>query len=122
MVVAYAVDFQIWFRATQPGAGGAATFIINLNPDIPPDGTVVIGGAANPPDGTLTAQPERIRSAIVRVTVRTRTEDPKFVFRSRTNPQDRIKAFDVYPTAEGAAHVRSYTTEVEMPNIAFMNL
>ena len=123
VVVAYAVDFQVWFRACQPGAGGgAATATINLNPNIPLDNVVVIGGAAIPLDGTLAAHPELIRSAIVRVTVRTRTEDPKFMFRPRTDPQDRIKAFDVYPTAEGAAHVRSYTTEVEMPNIAFMSL
>jgi prepilin-type N-terminal cleavage/methylation domain-containing protein len=125
VVVAYAVDFQVWFRACELGAGGAAaTATINLNPNIPLDNVVVIAGAANPPNGGLAAQPELIRSAIVRVTVRTRTEDPKFTFagRARTNPQERIKAFEVYPTAEGAAHVRSYTTEVEMPNIAFMSL
>jgi prepilin-type N-terminal cleavage/methylation domain-containing protein len=125
VVVAYAVDFQVWFRACQPAAGGTAAFAIDLNPAIPPDNTVMIGmaaGTVNPPLGALLAQPENIRSAIVRVTVRTRTEDPKFTFRPRPNVQERIKAFEVYPTAEGAAHVRSYTTEVEMPNIAFMNL
>lgn len=122
VVVQYAVDFQVWFRAAQPGAGGTATFDINLSPDIPADGTVVIGGAVNPPDGTLTGRPEAIRSAIVRVTVRTRTEDSKFPFQARPDRQQRLKAWEIFPSAEGAAHVRTYTTEVEMPNIAFANL
>lgn len=121
-VVQYAVDFQIWFRAVQPGAGGTATFDLNLSPDIPDDATVVIGGAVNPPDGTLTARPEAIRAAIVRVTVRTRIEDPKFPFQARPDRRQRIKAWEVYPAAEGAAHVRTYTTEVQLPNIAFANL
>ncbi|MBN1772596.1 MAG: prepilin-type N-terminal cleavage/methylation domain-containing protein [Deltaproteobacteria bacterium] len=121
-VVRYAVDFQIWFRAAQPGAGGSATFDINLSPDVPDDGTVVIGGAVNPPDGSLTARPEAIRSAIVRVTVRTRIEDPKFPFQARPDRQQRLKAWKVFPGSEGAAHVRTYTTEVELPNIAFANL
>lgn len=122
VVVQYAVDFQIWFRAAAPGAGGSATFDIDLSPDIPDDGTVVIGGAVNPPDGTLTARPEAIRSAIVRLTVRTRIEDPKFPFQPRPDRRQRLKAWEVVPGAEGAAHVRTYTTEVQLPNIAFANL
>lgn len=122
VVVQYAVDFQVWFRAAQPGAGGSTTFDINLSPDVPDDVTTVIGGAVNPPDGTLTARPEAIRSALVRITVRTRTEDPKFPFQGRPDRRQRIKSWEIHPTAEGSAHVRTYTTEVELPNIAFANL
>ncbi|MBI5502266.1 MAG: prepilin-type N-terminal cleavage/methylation domain-containing protein [Deltaproteobacteria bacterium] len=124
VVVPYAIDLQVWFRVAEPpgGAGGVA-FTMNLDPNIPSDLTTLIqSGDVNPPDGTATAEPEAIRSAIVRLTVRTRMEDPKFPHRPRAMATDRIRSFDVQPTSAGAAHVRTYTTEVEMPNIAFANL
>jgi prepilin-type N-terminal cleavage/methylation domain-containing protein len=125
VVVQYAVDFQIWFRAAQPqSGGGSATFDMDLTPDIPNDGTTMLGtgAAVPPPDFQLSARPQAIRSAIVRLSVRTRLEDPKFPHQARPDRQTRLKSFDLQPTAEGAAHVRTYTTEVEMPNIAFANL
>jgi prepilin-type N-terminal cleavage/methylation domain-containing protein len=123
VVVQYAVDFQIWFRAAEPAAaGGELAYDMNLAPEVPADGTIVIDGAVNPPDFTLAAKPQAIRSAIIRLSVRTRMEDPKFPHQARPDRQQRLKSFEVDPLSDGAAHVRTYTTEVEMPNIAFANL
>jgi prepilin-type N-terminal cleavage/methylation domain-containing protein len=121
VVVENAVDFQVWFRVLLPGSGGSA-FDIDVAQDVPLDATVGIGRGDLLFDGTAAARPELIRSAVVRLTVRTRIEDPKFVHRARTLPSERIKSFDLYPGTPGAAHVRTYTTEVQMPNLAFRNL
>ena len=121
----YAVDLQIWFRVAEPPAGGGGSaFDMNLDPNVPADTATLIqlGAAVNPPNGLATAQPEAIRSAIVRLTVRTRMEDPKFAHQPRGGVTGRIRSIDVDTGAFGAAHVRTYTTEVEMPNISFANL
>ena len=124
VVVPYAVDLQVWFRAAEPPAsGGGMPFDMNLNPNVPDDSAVMIStGVVNPPNGQLTAQPEAIRSAMVRLTVRTRIEDPKFQHQPRGTTNVRLRSYDVDTLAFGAAHVRTYTTEVAMPNIAFANL
>jgi hypothetical protein len=99
-------------------------FVVNTVEDVPADNLVMVGGAGVVPDGTGAARPESLRSAVVRLTVRTRLEDSKFFFAQvqRTNPATRIRGFDIAPGAPGAAHVRTYTTEVELPNIALRNL
>jgi len=119
VVVEYAVDFQVWFRAATAG-GVPGTFALDVADDVADDSTVMLGVGAPLPG----ARPEAMRSAVVRVTVRTRAEDPKFPFdgRARPNTTQRIKAFEVEPTSTGAAHVRSYTTEVALPNLAFRGL
>ncbi|MBI5485857.1 MAG: prepilin-type N-terminal cleavage/methylation domain-containing protein [Deltaproteobacteria bacterium] len=125
VVVPYALDLQIWFRVAEPPAGGGgAAFDMSLDPNVPADTATLIqlGAAVNPPDGTATAQPEAIRTAIVRLTVRTRMEDPKFAHQPRSGVTGRIRSFDVDTRTFGAAHVRTYTTEVEMPNISYANL
>jgi prepilin-type N-terminal cleavage/methylation domain-containing protein len=124
VVVEYAVDLQLWFRAAVAAGAGAVPFVVNTVEDVPADNLVMVGGAGVVPDGTGAARPESLRSAVVRLTVRTRLEDSKFFFAQvqRTNPATRIRGFDIAPGAPGAAHVRTYTTEVELPNIALRNL
>ncbi|MDI7266900.1 MAG: prepilin-type N-terminal cleavage/methylation domain-containing protein [Myxococcota bacterium] len=117
VVVEYAVDFQVWFRGA---AGGNPPITVGQGP-IPADDVVMVGAPAPmPPDGTPTAQPELLRSAIVRLVVRTRLEDPKFEFMPRAGFAERIRSIDVAPSP-GAARVRSYTTEVHLANIALRN-
>ena len=126
IVVEYAVDFQVWFRARNPvvGAGGAQQ--IDFVMDVPPDNVVGIPGSGGemPPilDGTLNAEPERLRVAIIRISVRSDVEDPTFPFIRRPSINDPLWRIELSPGATGSAHVRTLISQVELTNITFRNL
>ena len=86
VVMEYVVDFQIWYREDSPvGATGVQPHINMLwQSQLPANNVIVIGipaGTSPPPlDGTLNADPENLRSAIIKVSVRTAEEDTDFTF------------------------------------------
>jgi prepilin-type N-terminal cleavage/methylation domain-containing protein len=125
IIVEYAVDFQVWFRHDDP-ATALLPFLPNIAypGDTVADSQVVIlgtGGSAPPLDGTLSARPENLRVAVLRISVRTADEDPTFPFVAR-GATDPLTRFELNTGGVGAAHVRSITAQVELPNIAFRNL
>lgn len=125
IIVEHAVDFQVWFRQDDPGgAPMPGRPNITFGPDVPPDSVVVIVSGGNPEpllDGSLNAHPENMRTAIIRLSVRTAEEDPTFPFIARV-AGDPLVRIELEPGGVGAAHVRTIITQVELPNIAFRNL
>jgi prepilin-type N-terminal cleavage/methylation domain-containing protein len=72
--------------------------------------------------GANTALPQRVRSLILRLSIRDRDQDPSFGWVARgaaTEPLTRLRVFGDRP---GAARVRTITTEVALPNLALRNL
>jgi hypothetical protein len=127
VVIEHVVDFQLWYRQDDPtGATGSGPNIdLDWQPQLPEDDVIVIGlpaGTTPPPlDGTQNASPENLRSAILKISVRTAEEDPEFPFIARA-PGAQLHRYELNPNVEGAAHVRTLVTEVQLPNIAFRNL
>jgi prepilin-type N-terminal cleavage/methylation domain-containing protein len=127
VVIEYVVDFQIWYRQDDPlGASGTTPNIdMDWSSSLPEDARIVIGvplGTAPPPlDGSNVAHPENLRSAIIKVSVRTADEDPEFAFLARAVGEP-LHRFEVDTRSTGASHVRTLVTEVKLPNIAFRNL
>ncbi|MFH1437403.1 MAG: prepilin-type N-terminal cleavage/methylation domain-containing protein [Pseudomonadota bacterium] len=126
IIVEFAVDFQVWFRMNTPVGGVGSEPQVEFMMDVPADNVVVIPGTGGgvPPvlDGTLNAQPERLRVAIIRISVRSDVEDPTFPFIARTNANDPLWRFELSAAATGSAHVRTLISQVELTNIAFRNL
>jgi prepilin-type N-terminal cleavage/methylation domain-containing protein len=118
VVVEYAVDFQVWFREDVVGFQGPR---INYSLDIPPDNVVVVGNESAVLDGSANAHPENLRVAIVRLSVRTAEEDPKFPFVARPAGAP-LTRFELNPSAMGSAHVRTLNAQVELPNISLRNM
>jgi len=127
VVIEHAVDFQVWYRQDDPvGATGPQPHIdMTWAGSLPEDERIVVGvplGTSPPPlDGSSSAHPENLRSAIIKVSVRTSDEDPEFMFVMRAVGEPLLR-FELNPNTAGAAHVRTLVTEVELPNIAFRNL
>ena len=72
--------------------------------------------------GATTAFPQRIRSIIVRLSVRDRDQDPSFGWVPRVAATDPLTRLRVFSDRPGAARVRTVTTEVALPNLALRNL
>ena len=72
--------------------------------------------------GASTAFPQRIRSIIVRLSVRDRDQDPSFGWVPRVAATDPLTRLRVFSDRPGAARVRTVTTEVALPNLALRNL
>ena len=127
VVIEHVVDFQVWYRQDDPeGASGPQPNVdMDWQPSLPLDNVIVLGipGGTSPAplDGSENAFPERLRSAIIKISVRTDVEDPDFPFIARTSAGE-LHRFELNPNALGAAHVRTLVTEVKLPNIAFRNL
>lgn len=66
--------------------------------------------------------PQRIRSVLLRLSIRDRTQDPAFGWVPRATATDPLTRFRVYNDRLGAARVRSLTSEVVLPNLAARNL
>lgn len=128
VVMEYVVDFQIWYRQDDPvGATGEQPHIdMQWQSDLPDDDVIVINipaGTSPPPlDGSVNSSPENLRSAIIKISVRTAAEDPEFPFLMRTSSDQPLHRFELNPNVQGAAHIRTLVTEVQLPNIAFRNL
>jgi hypothetical protein len=127
VVIEHVVDFQLWYRQDDPlGALGTKPNIdVDWQSSLPDDRRIVIGvpiGASPPPlDGSVNAHPENLRSAIIKISVRTADEDTEFPFLMRA-PGDPLHRYELNPVTAGATHVRTLVTEVKLPNIAFRNL
>lgn len=127
VVIEHVVDFQLWYRQDDPvGAMGSKPNIdVDWQSSLPDDRRIVIGipiGASPPPlDGSINAHPENLRSAIIKISVRTADEDTEFPFLMR-GLGDPLHRYELNPVTQGAAHVRTLVTEVKLPNIAFRNL
>ncbi|MBW2260436.1 MAG: prepilin-type N-terminal cleavage/methylation domain-containing protein [Deltaproteobacteria bacterium] len=127
VVIEHVVDFQLWYRQDDPiGALGSRPNIdMDWQSSLPDDRRIVIGipiGASPPPlDGSVNAHPENLRSAIIKISVRTADEDTEFSFLMR-GLGDPLHRFELNPVTAGAAHIRTLVTEVKLPNIAFRNL
>lgn len=108
------VDFQIWFMFRSVDSSSI------IDDDTPAD---FESNLAIPVDGTAAARPDLIRSAILRLAVRTELEHSDIVHRPRNGDADRLTTFDVNgrPT-DGAAPVVSLTGEVEIPNFSLRDL
>ena len=72
--------------------------------------------------GANTAFPQRLRSIIVRLSVRDRDQDPSFGWVARASAADPLTRLRVFADRPGAARVRTVTTEVALPNLALRNL
>ncbi len=68
------------------------------------------------------AAPERARSLVVRLSVRDRVQDPDFGWSARSAASEPLTRYRVFTAQRGAARVRTVTTEMGLPNIAFRNL
>jgi prepilin-type N-terminal cleavage/methylation domain-containing protein len=66
----------------------------------------------------LAVTPERVRSAIIRLSVHTPGEEPRFQFAARASLNAPLTSFELDPAATGAARVRSETVEVLLTNVA----
>jgi len=69
-------------------------------------------------DAIAGVDPHRIRSAVVRLSVRTSREDTRFPFTTR-DPALPLTRYEVLPDAVGAARVRTATEEIAMPNLIY---
>ncbi len=66
--------------------------------------------------------PQRIRSILLRLSIRDRTQDPAFGWVPRAASTLPLSRFRVFSDRLGAARVRTLTSEVVLPNLAARNL
>ncbi len=66
--------------------------------------------------------PQRIRSVLLRLSIRDRLQDPSFGWVARTASTVPLSRFRVYGDRLGAARVRTLSAEVVLPNLAARNL
>ncbi len=112
-----AVDFQVWFmfKDTNPGMN-------RIPPDPDPTDTV-----SNIPglqvDGEAGSRPEFIRSAKVRLSVRTDMEHPDIRHESKAAVTSRLTTFDLDGNPlDGTSLVVTSTGEVEVPNFSLRDI
>jgi len=73
--------------------------------------------------GAGASAPHRLRALSVRLSVRDRVQDPDFAWVARGDGgADPLTRFKVMPNQIGAARVRSVTTEITLPNLAYRNV
>lgn len=66
--------------------------------------------------------PQRIRSVLLRLSIRDRLQDPSFGWVARSASTVPLSRFRVYSDRLGAARVRTLTSEVVLTNLAARNL
>jgi hypothetical protein len=117
-ILDYVVSFDVDFIADTRNRAVAA------NPPcltVYDDGAVVTGTQPGCFDTALAADtPERIRSAIVTLSVRTPEQDPRFPWVTRA-AGDPITRYRFQATA-GAARVRTLRAEIPLSSIAYLGL
>lgn len=118
----YAVDLDVALAIDVGNPMGSATGMVSMRtiPFSDPTITQVVGSLATV--GTGTARPERLRSMIVRLSIRDRQQDPAFPWVSRPASTYPLTRFRVFDDRLGSARVRTLTTEVAVPNVAMRNL
>lgn len=116
IVAEYAVDFDVAAVFDDAPAIAAEPLLVRTAygmPTVSRLGSVLV--AAN--------NPQRVRSLIVRLSVRERTQDRDFFWVRRGSAAEALTRFRVSLGADpGAARVRSATMEVELPNVAARHL
>ncbi len=109
IVAAYVIDFNV-------------DFITDDQPNPPPAEANLVpklgAAAAAIADGSATARPQAIRAAIVRLSVRSRDEDPTFEFVARASALEMLTRYKVSANSPWATHVRTLRTEVALANLA----
>lgn len=117
----YAVDLDVGMSIDVGNPVGSLTGMPSLQV-VPFGDTRITSLAGNVTTvGVGSAHPERVRSLIVRLSIRDREQDPGFGWVSRAST-DPLTRFRVFADREGAARVRTLTTEVVLPNLAVRNL
>ena len=95
-----------------------ADFDVDYWVDTAPDDTSPPNLELRSDDEIAAIEPHRIRSAVVRLSVRNSREDPRFTFTDR-DPALPLTRYEVLPGVEGAARVRTATEEIAMPNLIY---
>ncbi len=118
----YAVDLDVALAVDVGFPMGSATGMVSIRtiPFEDPTITQVMGSLATV--GTGTARPERLRSLIVRLSIRDRQQDPAFPWVQRPASTFPLTRFRVFDDRLGSARVRTLITEVAVPNVAMRNL
>ena len=110
------VDFQVWllFDANNPAAMGPEVEQVGFALD-----DEDLGGppCASGPIGTETCPIDASLSAVVRLSVRTRREDPAFL--APPGAVRPLQWYDLDTNTQGAARVRTLVSQVELPNIGY---
>lgn len=127
---------EVQFNAAATPIAGTerviAEYVANFDVDLVMDDQVAPTGAPNlvvyrdgNAQNAVANNPHRARSALVSLSLRSRLEDPGFVFVAR-NAGDPLTRFDVATTADAntnwAARVRTLATEVFLPSVAHRRL
>ncbi|MEZ4409466.1 MAG: prepilin-type N-terminal cleavage/methylation domain-containing protein [Polyangiales bacterium] len=118
----YAVDLDVALAIDVGNPLGSATGMVSMRTIPFSDTTItqVVGSLSTV--GTGTARPERLRSMIVRLSIRDRQQDPAFPWVARPASTYPLTRFRVFDDRLGSARVRTLTTEVAVPNVAMRNL
>ncbi|MDY0062874.1 MAG: hypothetical protein RBU45_23900, partial [Myxococcota bacterium] len=116
VVTENAVDLQVWFMF-RDGQAGNNVIVADQDP------TDASSNLAIKVDGTIQARPDFIRSAMVRLAVRTELDHSEILHRPRNGDGDRLLTFDVDGQPDnGAAPVLLLTAETEVPNFSLRDL
>lgn len=118
----YAVDLDVALAIDVGNPMGSATGMVSIRTVPFGDSSItqLIGGLSSV--GAGTARPERLRSLIVRLSIRDRQQDPGFPWVQRPGANFPLTRFRVFGDRVGSAHVRTLTTEIAVPNIAMRNM
>jgi hypothetical protein len=116
----YAVDLDVGL-AVDDGMGGAASGPAVLR-TIDFGATEIFDRYGASLRTVASATPHRIRSLIVRLSLRDREQDPQFGFPGPRGSGAPLTRFRVFADRPGAARVRTLTAEITLPNQANRNL
>ncbi|MCA9580185.1 MAG: prepilin-type N-terminal cleavage/methylation domain-containing protein [Myxococcales bacterium] len=123
-VLEYVADFDVDFYFDQRADGARSS--INLPTLVlENDADVETAFTANIPTTGFaagTSYPHRAMSAVIRLSVRTPTEDERFSFLARTAATEPLARYELNTTTPGAARVRTVQMEVMLPNLAYAGL
>jgi prepilin-type N-terminal cleavage/methylation domain-containing protein len=107
IIAEYVADFDVDFVSnTNLTVGTAPTLVLD------DDGTA---------ETRTTNEPHLVRSARVRLSVRTAAEDPRYPYPSG-GATDPLTRYELDPLAPGAARVRTANAEILIPNLAMRDL
>lgn len=125
------VDFQIWFDcATSASKGNIQKGSWNVGWKTPTGNTQGDTSKTTPTNGCLnlsSPEPGRVRIAHLRLSMRsdserTDLEHNPFPPPPTSNGSRRLRSFDIYPDARGAAQVYTTQLDFELPNFAIKNV
>lgn len=84
-----------------------------------PNFDFVEGNAA---EAVINSNPERVRSVVIEIGVRSPVEDPNLIKDLGADPDQQDTRFDVDPNARGSARVRRFRLEVPVTHLGRKNL